>query len=74
MPLQKHGQRTDDHWRSDLASRDLPVPIESVLQSVREHLEACPCSTDRFKLVLESLQAIEESLDSAPIAFARCAG
>jgi hypothetical protein len=37
------------------------MPIEGLLQSVREHLEACPCCTDQFKLVLETLNAIEES-------------
>ena len=36
------------------------APIEGVLASVREHLEACPCCTGQFKLVLETLQAIEE--------------
>jgi hypothetical protein len=36
-------------------------PIDGVLARVREHLEACPCCTGQFKLVLETLQAIEES-------------
>jgi len=28
--------------------------------SVREHLEACPCCTGQFNLVLDTLQSIEE--------------
>ena len=36
------------------------MPIDGVLESVREHLEACPCCTGQFNLVLETLQAIEE--------------
>lgn len=36
-------------------------PIDGLLESVREHLEACPCCTDQFKLVLETLEAIDES-------------
>ena len=36
-------------------------PIDGLLVSVRDHLEACPCCTGQFKLVLETLQAIEES-------------
>ena len=35
-------------------------PIEGVLERVREHLEACPCCNGQFKLVLETLNAIEE--------------
>jgi hypothetical protein len=35
-------------------------PLEGVLERVREHLEACPCCTGQFKLVLETLRAIEE--------------
>lgn len=35
-------------------------PIDAVLQPVREHLEACPCCTGQFTLVLETLKAIEE--------------
>jgi hypothetical protein len=34
-------------------------PIEGVLERVREHLESCPCCTGQFKLVLETLEAIE---------------
>jgi hypothetical protein len=34
-------------------------PIDGVLERVREHLEACPCCTGQFKLVLETLEAIE---------------
>lgn len=36
------------------------APIEGVLVSVREHLEACRCCTGQFNLVLKTLQAIEE--------------
>ena len=36
------------------------MPIDGVLLRVREHLEACPCCTGQFKLVLETLKAIEE--------------
>ena len=36
------------------------MPIDGVLDRVREHLEACPCCTGQFKLVLETLKAIEE--------------
>jgi hypothetical protein len=35
-------------------------PLEGVLERVREHLEDCPCCTGQFKLVLETLRAIEE--------------
>jgi hypothetical protein len=37
------------------------LPIDGVLESVREHLEACPCCTGQFTLVLETLKAVEES-------------
>jgi hypothetical protein len=37
------------------------MPIEGVLRRVQEHLEACPCCTGQFKLVLETLDAIEDS-------------
>lgn len=37
------------------------MPIDGLLDSVREHLEACPCCTGQFTLVLETLQAIEGS-------------
>jgi hypothetical protein len=36
------------------------LPIDGVLQRVREHLEACPCCSGQFELVLETLRAIEE--------------
>ena len=36
-------------------------PLEGVLVRVREHLEACPCCTGQYTLVLETLKAIEES-------------
>ena len=35
-------------------------PLEGVLERVREHLEDCPCCTGQFKLVLETLRAIEK--------------
>jgi hypothetical protein len=35
-------------------------PIEAALDLVQEHLAACPCCTGQFKLVLETLTAIEE--------------
>jgi hypothetical protein len=35
------------------------APIEGVLARVQEHLEACPCCENQFKLVLETLKAIE---------------
>ena len=37
------------------------LPIEGVLERVQEHLEACPCCTGQFTLVLETLKAIDES-------------
>ena len=36
------------------------MPIDGVLERVREHLEACPCCRGQFELVLETLKAIEE--------------
>jgi hypothetical protein len=36
------------------------LPIDGVLARVQEHLEACPCCNDQFKLILETLNAIEE--------------
>ena len=36
------------------------MPLDGVLDRVREHLEACPCCTGQYKLVLETLKAIEE--------------
>ena len=36
------------------------TPIDGVLEQVREHLEDCPCCTNQFKLVLDTLKAIEE--------------
>lgn len=35
-------------------------PIEGLLERVREHLEACPFCDNELKLVLETLQALEE--------------
>lgn len=35
-------------------------PIEGLLDRVREHLEDCPCCTNQYKLVRETLKAIEE--------------
>ena len=37
------------------------LPIDGVLGSVREHLEVCPCCSNQYDLVLETLRAIEES-------------
>ena len=37
------------------------MPIDGVLERVREHLEACSCCNGQFTLVLETLKAIEES-------------
>ena len=34
--------------------------IDGVLQLVREHLEACHCCNGQFRLVLETLEAMEE--------------
>jgi hypothetical protein len=34
--------------------------LDEVLLRVREHLEACPCCTGQFMLVLETLKALEE--------------
>jgi hypothetical protein len=36
------------------------TPLDEVLHRVREHLEACPCCNGQYKLVLETLEAIEE--------------
>ena len=36
------------------------VPLDGVLVSVREHLDACPCCTGQLNLVLDTLQSIEE--------------
>jgi hypothetical protein len=36
------------------------LPIEGVLDRVREHLEACPCCAGQFQLVLETLKAIDD--------------
>jgi hypothetical protein len=37
------------------------IPIDGVLDRVREHLEACSCCNGQYKLILETLKAIEES-------------
>jgi hypothetical protein len=37
------------------------LPIDGVLERVREHLEACPFCDDEHKLILETLRAMEES-------------
>jgi hypothetical protein len=34
--------------------------IDGVLERVQEHLEACPFCNDEFKMVLETLKAIDE--------------
>lgn len=36
------------------------TPLDGVLKLVREHLEACPFCEGELKLVLETLNAIEE--------------
>ena len=36
------------------------LPIEGMLERVREHLEACPCCRGQFKLILDTLKAMEE--------------
>jgi hypothetical protein len=36
------------------------TPIEAALEPVQEHLEACPCCTNQFELVLETLKVIDE--------------
>ena len=36
------------------------APINGILERVQEHLEACPCCTGQFELVLETLKAMEE--------------
>jgi len=36
------------------------MPIDGVLDRVREHLEACSCCNGQFTLVLETLDAMEE--------------
>jgi hypothetical protein len=36
------------------------TPLDGVLKLVREHLEACPFCEGQLKLVLETLNAIEE--------------
>jgi hypothetical protein len=37
------------------------VPIDGVLDRVREHLEACPCCNGQYQLILETLRAMEEA-------------
>ena len=37
------------------------MPIDGLLGSVREHLEACTYCSSQFRLVLETLQEIDES-------------
>jgi predicted anti-sigma-YlaC factor YlaD len=37
------------------------APLGVVLKLVREHLDACPFCSEEFKLVLETLAAMEES-------------
>lgn len=34
--------------------------LSSILDRVREHLEACPFCNDEFQLILETLRAMEE--------------
>lgn len=35
-------------------------PIDGVLEQVKTHLEACPPCNDQFKLVIETLKAIDD--------------
>ncbi len=35
--------------------------IDGVLGAVRRHLDACPCCKGQFQLVLDTLDAIDES-------------
>ena len=37
------------------------MPLDEVLLRVQEHLDACPCCTGQYRLVLETLSAIKES-------------
>jgi hypothetical protein len=37
------------------------MPLDEVLLRVQGHLEDCPCCTGQYKLVLETLKAMEES-------------
>ncbi len=48
--LDKYVQRTLDG-----------IPIDGALDRVREHLEACPFCDDELKLVLATLDALDES-------------
>jgi hypothetical protein len=48
--LDKYTQRVLDGTR-----------IDEGLDLVRQHLEACSCCNDQFKLILETLNAIEGS-------------
>jgi len=47
--LDKYAQRTLDG-----------TPIDGALDRVREHLEACSFCDEEFKLILETLDAIED--------------
>jgi uncharacterized protein with PIN domain len=35
-------------------------PVEGLLQRIREHLNACPACEDEFKVIVETLKAMEE--------------
>jgi uncharacterized protein with PIN domain len=48
--LDKYAQRTLDE-----------EPLDGMLERVREHLAACPACDREFKLILETLNAIDES-------------
>ena len=37
------------------------MPLSGVLHRVREHLEACPCCNNQYKLILETLRSIDVS-------------
>ncbi|HYO26488.1 MAG TPA: hypothetical protein VEQ85_16225 [Lacipirellulaceae bacterium] len=35
------------------------TPLDALLRRVQEHLDGCPCCTGQYRLVLETLRAIE---------------
>jgi hypothetical protein len=37
------------------------LPLDGVLARLREHLEACPGCNEEFQLILETLDAMEET-------------
>ena len=48
------------NWTSTRKAFSTDMPLDEVLLRVQEHLEACPCCTGQYKLVLETLKAIEQ--------------